>query len=68
MRVCSNCFIDGKLTPETPHPTENLGYNSASCVQNMVPSSKRRKLFYKARAYEEEHFSEDSGSSFHTFV
>ena len=30
----------------------------------MVPSSKRRKLFYKAQAYEEEHSSVDSGSSF----
>ena len=34
----------------------------------MVPSSKRRKLFHKAQACEEEHSSVNSGSSSHEFA
>ena len=44
-RVCSIHFKDRMSSETNPHPTENLGYDSASVIRNVLGC--RRKLDYK---------------------
>ena len=63
MRVCSQHFIDEESTEENPYPTENLGYDARSRLENILQSSKRRRLNYQAGMSEAERFQVCSDSS-----